>query len=415
MKGNRVRGGRKIDLVEWERTAVPAGLMRPDQIRLLRSEFGSAVRVERDPLDGESWHLTSLGYVGSIPLDNDLILHLHPKTPVGNIFRMIEYAYRIDFRLFDSLYRCDTLPDLLDVLALILAERILLRIRRGLYRAYLPRNDRLETLRGRLDMPQFVRSDWRPDLPCRFGEQTVDNEENRILCRTLHLLLRSSSLSGRVRPTVRKAWRLISRSVSSVPCSSSLCIGRTYNRLNRDYELLHTICRFFLDHLVPAHRAGDHSSFAFLIDMNLLFERFVAEWLRGRRELEEENIRVTTQERALLGGEAAVTFIFDILVKDRRDGTTLCVVDTKYKVPEKPSNDDIFQVVTYATQQRCREAALVYPEGLSSPINVTIGDVRVRSLSFPLSGERGEELEEGGKEFLHDLLSPFRNFSARIK
>ncbi|MGE3799926.1 MAG: McrC family protein [Candidatus Kapaibacterium sp.] len=395
---------RRIELVEWERTAVLEERITSEHIRLLRKEFSSVIRVERDPLEDGCWFLTSLGYVGSIPLGDDLLLHLHPKTPVGNIFRMIEHAYRIDFKIFDTLYYCETLPGMVDALALILAERLLHRVRRGLYRAYIPRTARLEALRGRLDVEEFIRSDYQPDLPCTFGEQTVENEENQIICWTLHLLLRSSQLSQRVRPTVRKAWRALSRSVSPFPCSSRICVGRSYNRLNSDYEMLHTICRFFLDTLVPAHRTGEHPSFSFLIDMNLLFERFVAEWLRGRGELHDAGIRITTQERALVGEGAVVTFIFDILVKDHLSGATRCVIDTKYKVPVKPANDDIFQVVAYATQQRCRQAVLIYPEALSNPIDITVGDVRIKSLTFPISGEESEEIEVGGKNFLRELL-----------
>ena len=400
---NRRRTGQSIRLMEWERTPVSKEDLSEEQIRFLRRDYSSVIKVERDPLDDEGWYLTPLGYVGSIPLDGGLLIHLHPKTDVRNIFRMIEHAFSIDFQLFDTLYQCDTLRDAADALALILAERVLRRVRRGLYRAYLPRESRLESLRGRLDLPRYIRTDWRSDLPCRFGEQTTDNPENGILRYTLELLLRSRTLSERTRPTVRKAWRILARHTTPTSFTARECAGRTYNRLNADYELLHTICRFFLETLLPAYQEGDETSFAFLIDMNLLFERFVAGWLRSRRELEQAGLRVTTQERARVSPASEVTFIFDILVKEKMSGRTVHVIDTKYKIPDKPSNRDIFQVVAYAAQQECRSAILVYPASLPIPLDIEVGDVHVCSIPFPIDGLNEKDINEKGGTLLAAL------------
>ena len=393
-----------LHLVEWEKTSLSKEKLSDEHLHLLKDRYSSVIRLERDTWSDDQWHLTSLGYVGAIPLEEDLVLHLHPKTDVRNIFRMIAYAYQLDLNFYDTYYQGETLPDLVDTLALILAERLLQRIRRGLYREYLHKIDRLDSLRGRLDLPRFIRSDWQSNLPCVFSEQTVDNQENQIICWTLYQLLRSQRLSPEVGSRVRKAWRSLSRSVSLVSCSSSQCVGRTYNRLKSDYKPMHLLCRFFLDHLLPAHHEGDRASLCFLIDMSRLFERFVAEWLRVSSELRSAGAYLVAQERADVGSRPSVVFIFDILLKERGSGKTLCVIDTKYKVQEKPSNEDIFQVVTYATQQQCREAVLIYPESPSSPLDITVGDVRVRSLAFPLDGATQEEFDGRGKRLVEEVL-----------
>ena len=78
----------------------------------------------------------------------------------------------------------------------------------------------------------------------------------------------------------------------------------------------------------------------------------------------------------------------------------LCVVDTKYKAPESPSTDDVAQVVAYAEAKGCTEAVLVYPVRLHRPLDASVGDIRVRTLTFPLDGD----LDEGGEGLLESLL-----------
>ena len=79
---------------------------------------------------------------------------------------------------------------------------------------------------------------------------------------------------------VRKCYRGLQGIISLQQFNFFDCIGRLYNRLNGDYEVLHGLCRFFLEQSGPMHSSGDHMTFPFLIDMAHLYELFVAEWLR---------------------------------------------------------------------------------------------------------------------------------------
>jgi 5-methylcytosine-specific restriction enzyme subunit McrC len=100
--------------------------------------FGDKVAVEwPTPKTGDRWQLTSLGWVGFIPLGEDRGISLQPKVPIGNLFRMLEYAYDLrSFKLMEGLYDCASIRDFYDQLALILAHRLLDRARAGLYRTY---------------------------------------------------------------------------------------------------------------------------------------------------------------------------------------------------------------------------------------------------------------------------------------
>ncbi|MHC1630795.1 MAG: hypothetical protein ACXQT4_00610 [Methanotrichaceae archaeon] len=62
-----------------------------------------------------------------------------------------------------------------------------------------------------------------------------------------------------------------------------------------------------------------------------------------------------------------------------------CVLDTKYKAPTHPDNSDFNQVVIYATAKECHNAVLIYPIPVN--LDVSIGEIRVRSLTFSLDGD----------------------------
>ena len=134
------------------------------------------------PKTAGAWRLTSQGWVGYIPLSPDLGIALRPKVGLSNLFRMLEYAYRLEsFRFLDDMFESSSLTEFYERLARVLARRVLDRARKGLYRAYLGREERLPYVRGRLDARRLAQSPWRTDLPCAYQERTADVEDNQIL------------------------------------------------------------------------------------------------------------------------------------------------------------------------------------------------------------------------------------------
>ena len=103
----------------------------------------------------------------------------------------------------------------------------------------------------------------------------------------------------------------------------------------------------------------------------------------------------------MIGENEDLQFRIDLLVTDSAKGNVLAVVDTKYKVPDSPSTDDVSQVVAYAEAKGCQEAVLVYPISLRRPLDTRIGKIRVRTLAFRLDGD----LDTNGLSFVRDLLS----------
>jgi len=78
---------------------------------LLWSKYGSKISVDfPSPKTGGQLQITSQGCVGYIPINPQLALRIAPKTEIGNLFRMLEYAYDLKgFDILPGLVQCDTL------------------------------------------------------------------------------------------------------------------------------------------------------------------------------------------------------------------------------------------------------------------------------------------------------------------
>jgi len=343
------------------------------------------------------WRLTCLGWVGAIPLSADLTLLLKPKIPLGNLFRMLEYAYRLDFKLLEGLLTCESLTEFYERLANVLAKRILDRERTGLYRAYVSREELLPCVRGRIDIAGSVRNPCRVELNCTFEEHTPDIPDNQILAWTLRMILQSGLCSERIRSTVRQAYHRLNGAATLTPFGSTSCLNRLYHRLNSDYEPIHALCRFFLEHSGPTQNKGHHDMLPFLVDMSRLFELFVAEWLKLHLP---EQFELLVKHNVSVGESDQLNYQIDLVLRDRETSKTLCVLDTKYKSSDSPANDDLYQVVTYAELQGCRKAVLLYPKPLAMNSTLKIGSFCVECFAFNLDGE----IEAAGMMLLQQLV-----------
>lgn len=385
-----------LELVEYGTLPVPSGQLPAAAAERLWGHHSKQVHLDPPTVrNGRSWVFRATSWVGYLPLADGVALRLKPKVSIANLFRMLEYAYDLrTFRLLEGSAPVAALEDLFERLVHVLALRVRERCRRGLYRAYLPHRDRLPFLRGRLELSSVLRRPWELAVDCRYQEHTADLEDNRILAWTLHRVARSGACRrDEVRAALRTAARGLRGAVSLDPCTADDCAGRTYHRLNDDYRPLHDLCRFLLEHTGPDHRDGDRRSLPFLLDMNRLYEQFVACWLQ--RHL-PPHLAVRPQRVLPARG---VRLIPDLVIEDRATGRPLLVADTKYKAPDASAASDVAQVVTYATALGVRDAFLLYPRPLPRPLDAQVGPIHVRSAVFPLQGD----LEAGGRQAVEDL------------
>ena len=389
-----------IELTEYNSHRLAQDRLSAQAGETLWRNYSSQVTVETPSFKtNHHWVLTAQGWVGHIPLTPELHVVLRPRVELGNLFRMLAYAYSLtSFRFLEGLIKSESLAEFYEQLAEVLARRVLDRTRRGLYRAYLAESDQLPYVRGRLEARQLGRLPGQVTLPCHYHDHTADIDDNQILAWTLYHITRTGICSERVLPAVRRAYRALQGLVEVTPFNPNACVGRLYHRLNDDYQPLHALCRFFLEQSGPGHHRGDRTMLPFLVNMTRLYELFVAEWLEAHLP---PHLRLKVQEKVDIDSAGSLIFRIDLVLYDVATGLARCVLDTKYKTSERPSTDDVSQVTTYAVAKNCPQAVLVYPVPLTRPLDETIGDIRVRSLTFALDGD----LERAGEAFMATLLS----------
>ncbi|MGB7711229.1 MAG: restriction endonuclease, partial [Microcoleus sp.] len=273
---------RIIKLIEYQSATFDQDFIPESVGQKIHQNYAKEIEIKRpDFTTNNKWKLTSKGIVGKIPITPEFHIFIRPKVPINNIFGMLEYAYKLKIKFPQGQIQCQFLEQAYERLANILAQKILERCRKGLYRDYLSKTERLAYIRGRVDLRSALQKPWDVKLKCHYNEQTSDIEDNQILAWTLFIIGRSGLCGESVSSTVRKAFHTLQGVVTIKSFTAQACIDRNYHRLNQDYQLLHALCRFFLENTGPSHETGDREMLPFLINMANLYEQFVAEWLNA--------------------------------------------------------------------------------------------------------------------------------------
>lgn len=182
----------------------------------------------------------------------------------------------------------------------------------------------------------------------------------------------------------------------------------SYHRLNEHYRDAHGIAQLVLDGLGirDVLATGETRCFAFLIDMNNLFERFVYKLID--KLLPRSRYRVAYQYasksiiRYAVGDKPYSRIIPDLLIESRASPSVRTAIDAKYKIYDdrKISPEDIYQTFVYAyayggaAATTCPAAILVYPSstGAANELKLRIKSMttsakaQIIALGIPIPG-----------------------------
>jgi len=368
----------RIELAEYRSAVVR---MPAVAARDMAEVAAGKVSVSVGPEPG-SWVVTASGWVGTI-VTPEVELLVRPKVPLHNLFLLLDVGLPAD-AWRPAAFAFETDRNLLAAMAAFYARAAEQAVGRGLRRDYRHEDDRLVTLRGRVDIAGQLRTPGVVSpVACRFDEYTADIAENRVLKAATRRLLR---LPG-VRPDTR---RLLERllvhldEVSDVAVAPSAVEDVVFTRLNRHYEPALRLAALVLRDTSLLDRVGTAEASAFLLDMPQLFQR----WLTDRlaRHLTGRLV-VVPEPRVHLGKGPTVPMDPD-LVFQRRDGTVVYAGDAKYKLTSdgRGKNADFYQLFAYLTALRLQEGVLVYCQAHDEPEREVVVDRGgARLCTYPLS------------------------------
>ena len=264
--------------------------------------------------------------------------------------------------------------NLLEVVVRYFADALLLETHRGLPRRYVPHEEDLPSLRGRINVTrQFSVLAVRPDrLASRFDALSSDIPLLQIMSACVRFLMRRT----RNQETKRRLGelRFVMSEVSDVPLGSLPWQAVSINRTNYRWKTLFDIAQLLLKRDWQAtHRDPEASEgLSLLFPMNDLFEGYIDVLLRREASLHNGvEIKAQSGLKNCVTDQATGRGYFqtkpDFLIIS--GGKVRVVVDTKWKRIDAAAQDakhgvkqgDVYQMIAYSRLYDCPELTLLYP------------------------------------------------------
>jgi 5-methylcytosine-specific restriction enzyme subunit McrC len=267
--------------------------------------------------------------------------------------------------------------NLLDLVCMLLADEAETVVRQGVLQDYVEHEDTLSGLRGRLLADRQVRMRYGQvdRIECRFDELEADIAENRILAAGLAVAGRTCA-DVAIKARVRRLAAAFAELCSVAEGAADAAEPMEYTRRNKHYAVGHVWASLLLAQrgIHDLYMPSTPQTQAFLLDMNVLFERFIAQ--ASADSAKGTPFRVDRQASTgsiivdALTGRTYTRVRPDVLVRDE-DCQLTCPVDTKYKLYDEHrlAPEDVYQAFLYAfafhRRYGPRQAAIVYPSDRS--------------------------------------------------
>ena len=265
--------------------------------------------------------------------------------------------------------------NLFDLLALLLSEACEAILQKGLLYDYIEVEDDLPFLRGRLLIKQQVRrrAERVDRLECRYDEHSSNIIENQLLAAVLIICGRRVT-----DPIIRRKIRRQAAIFSSVCSLENVNIENirssiVYSRMNENYEYAHRLAWLIFDSsgVKDIFLTGKTKSFAFLLDMNQLFELFILRFFEFSLKQTEYLVKYQKQNPMVIWDyykqRSYKKIIPDFIIENLNNTLSPMVIDAKYKLYDlkKVSSADIYQSFLYAyvygADFQSTNALIVYP------------------------------------------------------
>ena len=384
---------------EWTCKVIEKIDLSSDDRRLIK-DLSATNRLEIDDLS-TGLRVRSRSWIGVVRLSS-LEIQVHPKLSGDNVrvIEMIEMTQGLDIlKRMPGLREIDTTgQSLIDLLAMMLIHETERLVRGGLLSDYVEKVDDLPVLRGRIlaDRQILERFGQVDRVICKFDDRSQNIPENQLLAIGTQLCSRFATNQG-IRRKGRGLAHILRQACN--PRSFDVRLGEsqlTYDRQNKDYKDAHQLCWLIIQMcgVRDFFESSAVTSFAFMLDMNVLFEEFI--YYVVKRILHPEDWRVSKQDSTksivwnATNNRSYASVRPDIVVRSRQTDSLL-TADSKYKLYDfkKISSADIYQSFLYAfgyqhgQMESKPKSILIFPTTSQQPssINLEIRDPRKQHLA----------------------------------
>lgn len=312
-----------------------------------------------------------------------------------NFLWMLDYAGHLSIKETD-LAALQKAQNWFEILVYFFATHLKRQWLMGAPRTYRAIDAELPVLKGKWRIPAQMR---RPEQKHRFAvtydEFTTDNPLNQIFRYVVELLWKlTRDSNNRQLLSDLRYWMDEVTLLPTIVIQDAQQVRLT--RLNQQYEPLLNLAMLFLQNLGLELSANDQTAFAFLFDMNQLFEGFLTVFFqRHRREILPTALsdcqllpqgRQTVCHLAKYQNRRAFRLKPDLVYRDQNRYPLL--MDFKYKQLNPSdrklgiSEADFYQMYAYLNRFQASQVTLIYPQ--------TAGMVEPIRAGFSLEGNSGE-------------------------
>ena len=397
-----------VDMEEWSsRDVSEYGRPSSSDEALVETLGGNEAKLHLQWLHDGTLRIGSRSWIGVVRLEN-LEIRIRPKYAAGDrgVLQMLDFASGVGaLRRIDSLRTLAVgAPNLADLICLLLVEELEGIIRAGILQDYVIREEPIPAIRGRLLAERQVRLHYGQlnEIECRYDEFETDILENRIVAAGLgaaDALCSDPAIARRVR-RCRTTFLDVCRPAHFDDLDAATH-RLEYGRRNSHYHAAHQWALLLLQRrfVEDLYLQGQPSSFAFLLDMNVLFERYIARLVEMSCRGRGIGVDVQRSRSSIIvdvaTGQSYSTVRPDVVLRFMSDGVPAArPLDTKYKLYDgrKVDPSDIYQCLLYSyaftdhSDLAERRAILVYPSKNTaerSRVRVqTVGGGKGPSLAF---------------------------------
>ncbi len=272
--------------------------------------------------------------------------------------------------------------NILEVFIQMFAKNLFKELQKGIYKEYITYQDNLKVLRGRYLINENLKHNHTKNkIYCEFDEFSMDNELNAFFLYAIKTLMNYTKNTN-----LLKMCELVFDEVGFKQFDINN-IDINFNRLNQRFKSSFEFALLLLQKSIPMFDKGK-KSFAFLFDMNELFEDFIGNIYKSI----DKNTKLQTKN------------IFGNLVLKPDILCDNLIIDTKYKLVKNRDDlktNDKYQMFVYGINFNIENTMLLYPkhcvtlsEDLILGKDDKIINLKLRSIDLEFSGGYSEFIEE---------------------
>ena len=246
--------------------------------------------------------------------------------PIHNVYYMLSYAFQI---LNEQSYKSiatEQFHNTADLMAAILSKGIATQIKRGLGKEYILRTETLSSLRGKMDITESIKTQTilKKQMWCTYDEFSVNGTKNRIIKSTLELLLKSDIPKYR-KKELRKLMVFFS-DVKNIDLHS-VNWNMKYDRNNKTYRMLISICYLVVNGLLQTNSEGNIKIMDFLNEQSMfrLYEKFILGYYK-------KHYADLSPSASRIPWSVDNTIMLPVMQSDihLQKGNTVLIIDAKY-------------------------------------------------------------------------------------